>query len=87
LLAWGKRRLRLEHGLAAGALVLFCGLVISGVIVGIWINRGFGQLSEDRLLAFAAVLIILGLQTIFSSFFLSIIGLARGETPNWPTSE
>jgi hypothetical protein len=30
------------------------------------------------------VLIIVGLQTIFSSFFLSIIGLARAEQPNWP---
>ena len=87
LLAWGRRRLRLEHGLVAGSLILLCGLAIAGVIVGIWINRGFGQLSEDRLLVFAAVLVILGLQTIFSSFFLSIIGLAKGETPNWPTSE
>ena len=87
LLAWGRRRLRLEHGLVAGSLILLCGLAIAGVIVGIWINRGFGQLSEDRLLVFAAVLIIVGLQTIFSSFFLSIIGLAKGETPNWPTSE
>ena len=66
--------------------MLLCGLAIGGVIVGIWIDRGFGQLSEDRLIVFAAVLIILGLQTIFSSFFLSIIGLAKGETPNWPTT-
>lgn len=87
LLAWGRQHLRLEHGLVAGALVLLCGLAIGGVIVGIWINRGFGQLSEDRLIVFAAVLIIVGVQTIFSSFFLSIIGLARGETPNWPARD
>jgi hypothetical protein len=85
LLAWGRERLRIEHGLIAGALVALCGLAIGGAIVGIWIGRGFGNLSEDRLLVFAAVLIILGLQTIFSSFFLSIIGLARGEQPNWPS--
>lgn len=87
LLAWGRERLRIEHGLIAGSLVALAGLAIGGVIVGIWINRGFGQLSEDRLIVFAAVLVILGLQTIFSSFFLSIIGLAKGETPNWPPSE
>jgi glycosyltransferase involved in cell wall biosynthesis len=87
LLAWGRRRLRLEHGLAAGGLALLCGLAIGGVVVGIWIHRGFGQLSEDRLLVFAAVLIILGLQAIFSSFFLSIIGLAKGGTPNWPAAD
>jgi glycosyltransferase involved in cell wall biosynthesis len=87
LLAWGRRHLRIEHGLVAGGLVFLCGLAIGGVIVGIWINRGFGELSEDRLVVFAAVLIILGLQTIFSSFFLSIIGLARGAAPNWPGAE
>jgi Glycosyl transferase family 2 len=87
LLAWGRDRLRIEHGLLAGSLVALCGLAIGGVIVGTWIGRGFGSLSEERLLVFAAVLIILGLQAIFSSFFLSIIGLARGETPNWPQSD
>jgi glycosyltransferase involved in cell wall biosynthesis len=85
LLAWGRERLRIEHGLIAGTLVALGGLAIGGAVVGIWIGRGFGNLSEDRLLVFAAVLIILGLQTIFSSFFLSIIGLARAESPNWPT--
>jgi hypothetical protein len=84
VLAWGRRHLRLEHGLILGSLVLLVGFAIGGVIVGIWIGRGFGQLSEERLLVFAAVLVIIGLQTIFSSFFLSIIGLARGATPNWP---
>jgi glycosyltransferase involved in cell wall biosynthesis len=85
LLAWGLARLRLEHGLAVGALVSLCGFAIDAVIVGIWINRGFGELSEDRLLAFGSVLIILGLQTIFSSFFLSILALAGARAPNWPT--
>lgn len=85
LLAWGRERLRVEHGLIVGGLVALCGLAIGGVIVATWIGRGFGNLSEERLLVLAAVLIILGLQTIFSSFFLSIIGLARGETPNWPS--
>jgi hypothetical protein len=60
--------------------------VIDAVIVGIWIDRGFGELSEDRLLVFGSVLIILGLQAFFSSFFLSILGLARDPAPNWPKS-
>jgi glycosyltransferase involved in cell wall biosynthesis len=88
LLAWGRRHLTMEHGLAIGAAVLLVGLAIGGVIVGIWINRGFGELSEERLLVLAAVLIILGIQAIFSSFFLSIIGLAgKPEAPNWPAVE
>jgi glycosyltransferase involved in cell wall biosynthesis len=88
LLAWGRRHLTMEHGLAAGAIVLLVGLTLGGAIVGIWINRGFGELSEERLLVLAAVLIILGIQAIFSSFFLSIIGLANvPEAPSWPTAE
>ena len=87
LLEWGRDRLTLEFGLIAGALVSLAGIVIDGIIVVTWINRGFGELSEERLLIFGSVLIILGLQAIFSSFFLSILGMARDRQPNWPTSE
>jgi glycosyltransferase involved in cell wall biosynthesis len=86
LLEWGRNHVRLEHGLIIGGLVFLAGFVITAVIIGIWINRGFGELSEDRLLVFASVLIILGLQAFFSSFFLSILGLARDRAPNWPSS-
>jgi hypothetical protein len=74
---WMRARFRLEHGLLAGGLVLLCGLVVSGVIVGIWADRGFGALSEARLAVFAATLIIIGIQIFFSSFLLSILGLRR----------
>jgi glycosyltransferase involved in cell wall biosynthesis len=84
---WGSNHVTLETGLIAGGIVFLIGFVIDAMIVGIWINRGFGELSEERLLVFGSVLIILGLQVFFSSFFLSIIGLARERPPNWPASE
>ena len=68
---------RLEHGLMLGGTVLAGGLVISTVILGTWVERGFGQLSEERLAVFAATLIIVGIQIFFSSFLLSILGLRR----------
>ena len=80
--AWLDRvraRYRLEHGLLAGFGLVALGLILAGFIVGLWINRGFGRLSEERLAVFAATLIIIGLQVFFSSFLLSIIGLRRGE--------
>jgi glycosyltransferase involved in cell wall biosynthesis len=77
LFSWGRERLRLEHGLIVGGLGLFAGLVLGGIVVGTWIGRGFGELSEEKLAVFAAVLIIVGLQVIFSSFFLSLLGLRR----------
>ena len=50
---------------------------MGAVIVGEWINRGFGRLSEERLAVLAATLIIVGIQIFFSSFLLSILGLRR----------
>jgi hypothetical protein len=47
------------------------------VIVGIWVDRGFGELSEERLAVLAATLLIVGLQIFFSSFLISILGLRR----------
>jgi hypothetical protein len=82
LFTWGREHMRLEHGLAIGGLFLLAGLVIGGIIVGTWINRGFGELSEEKLAVFAAVLTIVGLQIIFSSFFLSLLGLRREREGN-----
>jgi glycosyltransferase involved in cell wall biosynthesis len=72
-----RARFRLEHGLLLGGVVALGGGVIAAVIVGIWINRGLGALSEERLAVLAAALIIVGIQIFFSSFLISIIGLRR----------
>jgi hypothetical protein len=72
-----RARFRLEHGLLLGGGVLLIGVVVAGVIVGVWINRGFGELSEERMAVLAATLIIVGIQIFFSSFLLSILGLRR----------
>jgi glycosyltransferase involved in cell wall biosynthesis len=70
-------RLRLEHGLLAGALVTLAGLVFAFMIVARWGETGFGALSETRLAILAATLVIVGIQIFFSSFLLSILGLRR----------
>ncbi|MDQ6750187.1 MAG: glycosyltransferase family 2 protein [Actinomycetota bacterium] len=72
-----RARFRLEHGLALGGGLLFAGVVLAGVIVGTWIDRGFGSLSEERLAVLAATLLIVGIQIFFSSFLISILGLRR----------
>lgn len=79
-----RRRLRLEHGLVAGALLLVAGLLIASVVLVIWLQRGFGELREERLALLGLGLIVLGLQTIFSAFFLSILGLRRRPHPGEP---
>jgi glycosyltransferase involved in cell wall biosynthesis len=72
-----RARFKLEHGLLIGGLFIWGGLVVGAVILGIWIDRGFGALSEERLAVLAATLVIVGIQIFFSSFLLSIIGLRR----------
>jgi hypothetical protein len=74
-----RARFRLEHGLILGGLVAFVGFVVAGAIVIIWVQRGFGQLSEERLAVLAASLVIVGLQIFFTSFLLSILGLRRSK--------
>jgi glycosyltransferase involved in cell wall biosynthesis len=72
-----RARFRLEHGLMLGGALAIVGFALAAVIVGIWVHRGFGALSEERLATLAATLVIVGIQIFFSSFLLSILGLRR----------
>jgi len=72
-----RARFALEHGLVLGGLIMLAGVVAGAVIVGVWVHRGFGELSEERLAVLAATLIVVGIQIIFSSFLISILGLRR----------
>jgi hypothetical protein len=73
-------RITLEGGIAAGSSLLVGGLALLIYAVHLWQVRGFGAFDyseSQRLVIPAVTAIILGVQTIFASFFLSILGLAR----------
>src|SRR3954467_2388975 len=72
-----RARFKLEHGLALGGAITSVGVGLGVLIAVIWIDRGFGELSEERLAVLAATLVVVGIQIIFSSFLLSILGLRR----------
>jgi glycosyltransferase involved in cell wall biosynthesis len=74
-----RARFRLEHGLMLGGTLALAGVVMAALIVGTWIERGFGSLSEERLAILAATLMIAGVQIFFSSFLLSILALGRRD--------
>jgi glycosyltransferase involved in cell wall biosynthesis len=81
--AWFDRmraRFRLEHGLLLGGGAALAGILIALWIVAKWIDRGFGELSEQKLAVLASMLLIAGLQVFFTSFLLSILGLRRRES-------
>jgi glycosyltransferase involved in cell wall biosynthesis len=70
-------RVRLEHGLLLGVALGFAGFALGAVIVGRWLAEGLGSLAEEQLAILAATLVIVGVQTFFTSFLLSLLGLRR----------
>jgi glycosyltransferase involved in cell wall biosynthesis len=71
------KRIRLEHGLLLGLVLMAAGFGLGAVIVGRWISHGLGSLAEERLTILAATLLIVGVQAFFTSFLLSLLGLRR----------
>ena len=75
----------LEKGLVFGLIVLLAGMALLVGALWIWKEAGYGVLpyaDNLRRLIRAATLIILGIQTIFSSFFMSALGLkTRSRCP------
>ena len=70
----------LETGLLVGGLLVACGTAISLIAVNHWRTLGFGPLDPTttfRAVMPAAIFLTTGVQTIFSSFFLSVLGMAR----------
>jgi hypothetical protein len=69
----------LEKGLIAGLLILLAGVAMLLRAVWLWKQAHFGVLpsTEDNLrrLIPAGTLIVLGIQAVFSSFFMSVLGL------------
>jgi hypothetical protein len=74
------RRIDLERGLVIGVATMLIGLALLGTVVYQWAARDFGPLDYSSTLRRAIpgfTLTSFGLQTIFGSFFLSILGLRR----------
>ncbi|HXJ90657.1 MAG TPA: glycosyltransferase family 2 protein [Candidatus Binatia bacterium] len=72
--------IKLETGLLAGALCILLGVAGSVLALSTWARSSFGPINSDnvlRLVMLSVFALILGPQIIFSSFFLSILGLRR----------
>jgi hypothetical protein len=70
----------LEIGLVVGLLLLLLGLAGSIYAVIFWDERSFGHLDPSstlRVVIPSVTALVLGSQTLLSSFFLSILGLRR----------
>jgi len=70
--------LNLERGLFVGFAVLACGCALLARAWLIWRHADFGPISYPenlRRVIPAGILITLGIQVVFSSFFMSVLGL------------
>jgi glycosyltransferase involved in cell wall biosynthesis len=72
------RRVTLESGLLLGGVLFLAGFCGCAWITWQWAASGFGPLHEVRQILFWSMWLFLGVQVIFSSFFLSMLGISRG---------
>ncbi len=68
----------LESGLMLGGTLLLVGCAGCVYVIWKWVDGGFGELHEERILLFWSMWLCVGVQVIFSSFFLSMLGISRG---------
>jgi len=72
-----RRHFNLERGLVVGAVLFLAGLALDAKVLVQWLQSGMGQLNAIRPTTQASTLMIIGAQTIFSSFFLSVLWLIQ----------
>jgi len=73
-------KVSLERGLIVGASLILTGLVCSVYSIWSWKQVSFGTLNPAhtlRIIIPAVTALIIGVQIVFSSFFLSVLGLRR----------
>jgi len=72
-----QRHFNLEKGLILGIILFLFGLGIDIFIFVDWLSRHFGALGRIRESILAMTFLVIGLQTIFSSFFISLLFLKK----------
>ena len=72
------KRVTLESGLLFGGALFLTGLTGCAWITWQWAASGFGELHQVRQVLFWSMWLFLGIQVIFASFFLSMLGISRG---------
>ncbi len=72
------KRVTFELGLLLGGTLFLAGFSGCAYVTWQWAVSGFGPLQQVREVLFWSMCLFLGMQIIFSSFFLSMLGISRG---------
>jgi hypothetical protein len=72
------RRVKLEDGLVIGGTLACSGAGGAFWLLWKWAATDFGSFDQIRSVILFSLLFFLGVQVIFSSFFISMLGISRG---------
>ncbi|HEX4537523.1 MAG TPA: glycosyltransferase family 2 protein [Candidatus Acidoferrum sp.] len=72
------KRVTLESGLLLGGTLFLAGFAGCTWVTWQWAASGFGPLQQVRQVLFWSMWLFIGLQVIFGSLFLSMLGVSRG---------
>ncbi|WP_234407322.1 glycosyltransferase family 2 protein [Microterricola viridarii] len=79
-----EKRISLESGALAGAILFVIGLVIAIVQLVQWSSSGFGELDATvtvRVSVLASLVMMLGAQTMMAGMFLGVLGVGLKRRP------
>ncbi|KAA9397836.1 glycosyltransferase family 2 protein [Haloarcula sp. CBA1130] len=68
-----RERFQLEHGASIGILAAAVGILYLGGVFGQWLLAGEAALPSATTTLLASTVVVLGLQTVFGSFFMSML--------------
>ena len=71
--------IRLEHGLLAGGTLVLLAVAGLAAVFAEWASHGFGSLGRVYEVALAVTILGLGIQVVFSSFFLGLLTMRSTE--------
>ena len=75
-----QKRLAMEYGVIAGGILTVLGILLLAKATWLWESSGFGRLAPEisvRQVIPAVIMIGVGVQTVFGSFFLSMLSYVR----------
>jgi len=71
------KKFTLETGLMLGGVIGLIGFMGDLVIFIRWAKGGFGHLAQIRTVIVSSTLLLAGVEIVFASFFLSMLGISR----------
>jgi len=74
---WVRSLFSLERGLIVGGLVFLAGFGLEAKIVLDWVRVGFGEMMAVRGVVIGMTAMVVGLQTVFGSFLVSLMLIER----------